>query len=29
MTGDFMAGTVVVKTKYLDDIETQMNKSKD
>jgi uncharacterized RDD family membrane protein YckC len=29
MTGDFIAGTVVVKTQYLDDIETEMNKSID
>ena len=29
MTSDFIAGTVVVKTKYLDAIETEMNKSLD
>ena len=29
MTGDFIAGTVVVKTQYLEAIETEMNKSID
>lgn len=29
MTGDFIAGTVVVKTKFLDAIETEMNKCTD
>ncbi len=29
MTGDYIAGTVVVKTKYLEAIETEMNKSID